>query len=99
MANSNTWLLEKKYGWKGLLAQPNPVWHSKLAATRGVAIDHGCVDASTGKMVTFLTIDASDPELSSIAEFAGGDHFAEVRAKGNAIQLETVSLSDLLIEH
>jgi FkbM family methyltransferase len=99
LANSNTWLLEKKYGWKGILAEPNPVWHSKLAANRGAAIDHRCVDASTGKMVTFLTTDASDPELSSIAEFAGGDHFAEVRAKGNVIQVETVSLNDLLIQH
>jgi hypothetical protein len=49
--------------------------------------------------VTFLTTDASDPELSSIAEFADGDHFAEVRAKGHAIQVETVSLVDLLGQH
>src|SRR3979409_966312 len=27
VVNSNTWLLEKKYGWKGILAEPNPVWH------------------------------------------------------------------------
>jgi FkbM family methyltransferase len=99
LVNSNTWLLEKKYGWKGILAEPNPVWHAMLAANRGATIDHRCVGATSRKTVTFLTTDASDPELSSIAEFAGGDHFAEVRAKGNAIQVETVSLSDLLIQH
>jgi FkbM family methyltransferase len=99
VVNSNTWLLEKKYGWKGILAEPNPVWHSMLTANRDSAIDHRCVDSSTGKIVAFLTTDASDPELSSIAEFAGGDHFAEVRARGTAIQVETVSLRDLLIEH
>ena len=99
VVNSNTWLLEKKYGWKGILAEPNPVWHSMLTANRVSAIDHRCVGSSTGKMVAFLTTDASDPELSSIAEFAGGDHFAEVRTRGAAIQVETVSLSDLLVEH
>ena len=99
LVNSNTWLLEKKYGWKGILAEPNPMWHSMLASNRDSAIDHRCVGSSTGKMVAFLTTDASDPELSSIAEFADGDHFAEVRAKGNAIEVETVSLGDLLSQH
>lgn len=99
VVNSNTWLLEKKYDWKGILAEPNPVWHAMLAKNRGAAIDHRCVDATTGKTVTFLTTDGSDPELSAIAEFAGGDHFAEVRAKGTAIQVETVSLNDLLSKY
>ena len=99
VVNSNTWLLEKKYDWKGILAEPNPVWHAMLAENRGAAIDHRCVDATTGKTVTFLTTDGSDPELSAIAEFADGDHFAEVRAKGPAMQVETVSLNDLLGEY
>jgi FkbM family methyltransferase len=99
LVNSNTWLLEKKYDWKGILAEPNPIWHAMLAKNRGAAIDHRCVDATTGKTVTFLTTDGSDPELSAIAEFAGGDHFAEVRAKGTAIQVKTVSLNDLLSEY
>jgi FkbM family methyltransferase len=99
LVNSNTWLLEKKYGWKGILAEPNPVWHPMLAANRSSAIDHRCVDSSTGKMVTFLTTDSSDPELSAIAEFASGDHFAEVRAQGTRMEIATVSLNDLLIDH
>jgi FkbM family methyltransferase len=99
LVNSNTWLLEKKYGWKGILAEPNPIWHSTLRANRDSAIDYRCVASSTGRTVEFLTTDASDPELSAIAEFATGDHFAEVRAKGTAIKVQTVSLTGLLIEH
>jgi FkbM family methyltransferase len=99
LVNSNTWLLEKKYGWRGVLAEPNPVWHSMLDANRNCAIDHRCVGSSTGKIVAFLATNASDPELSSIAEFANGDHFAEVRAEGTEIKVETVSLNELLIEH
>lgn len=99
IVNSNTWLLEKKYGWKGILAEPNPLWHSALKSNRRAAIDHRCVSSSTGRTVTFLTTDATDPELSAIAEFAGGDHFAEVRAAGERLKVETVSLNDLLMEH
>jgi FkbM family methyltransferase len=97
--NSNTWLLEKEYQWTGILAEPNPAWHSALQENRNSAIDHRCVSSMTGKSVSFLTTDASDPELSSIAEFSAGDHFAEVRARGVEMKVETISLNDLLAEH
>ncbi|WP_213769820.1 FkbM family methyltransferase [Bradyrhizobium sp. dw_78] len=99
LVNSNTWLLENKYGWTGILAEPNPVWHSALRVNRNSIIDHRCVSSSTGKIASFLTTDGSDPELSAIAEFADGDHFAGVRAEGVAIKVETVSLNQLLTEH
>ncbi|SDT58355.1 FkbM family methyltransferase [Bradyrhizobium canariense] len=99
VVNSNSWLLENKYGWKGILAEPNPVWHSALGENRKSAIDHRCVSSRTGEIASFLTTDASDPELSSIAEFASGDHFAGVRAEGVEIKVETVSLNELLLEH
>jgi FkbM family methyltransferase len=97
--NSNTWLLEKKYDWKGILAEPNPFWHSALAKNRNAAIDYRCVSSTSGKKVRFLTTDAVDPELSGVAEFAGGDHFAGVRSEGVGIEVETVSLNQLLIDH
>lgn len=99
VANSNSWLLENKYNWKGILAEPNPVWHSQLAKNRNVAIDHRCVSSNSGNVVSFLTTDASDPELSSIATFSDGDHFAKVRSEGVEINVETISLNQLLVEH
>lgn len=96
LTNSNTWLLEHHYGWKGILAEPNPVWHHDLAANRGVPIEHNCVSSRSGEVVTFITTDDSDPELSAIANFSAGDHFAEVRSKGIQIQIDTISLDDLL---
>ncbi len=99
VTNSNSWLLENKYNWKGILAEPNPVWHPELARNRSVSIDHRCVSSSSGNVVSFLTTDGSDPELSSIAAFSDGDHFANVRADGVEIKVETVSLDQLLAEH
>jgi FkbM family methyltransferase len=99
LVNSNTWLLEKKLQWKGILAEPNPFWHSLLRVNRNSTIDYRCVHSGSGEMVSFLATEDSDPELSSIAAFANGDHFAEVRARGTSIQVKTVSLNDLLVEH
>ncbi|WFU69228.1 FkbM family methyltransferase [Bradyrhizobium sp. CB2312] len=97
--NSNTWLLEKKFGWKGIVAEPNPLWHLALMQNRSSSIDRRCVSSSSGTKVKFLITDSVDPELSGVAEFAGGDHFAEVRSAGQEIQVETVTLNQLLIDH
>ena len=99
LVNSNTWLLENKLQWKGILAEPNPFWHSLLAVNCNSIVDHRCIHSVSGEMVSFLVTEDSDPELSSIAAFANGDHFAEVRARGTPIQVKTVSLNDLLLEH
>lgn len=96
LKNSNSWLLEKKFGWNGILAEPNPIWHSDLAANRSASIEHKCVSSRSGALVTFITTDDSDPELSSIADFSQGDHFSAVRSRGQQIQVETISLDDLL---
>ena len=96
LKNSNTWLLEKKLGWHGILAEPNPFWHADLAANRTAFIEHKCVSSKSDEIITFIATDESDPELSSIADFAMGDHFSDVRSQGKHIQVETISLDDLL---
>ncbi|MBX9932026.1 MAG: FkbM family methyltransferase [Methylobacterium sp.] len=94
--NSNTWLLEKQYGWSGILAEPNPVWHADLSRNRVCEIEHRCIAARSGERVEFVT--ATDPELSTIATCAAGDHFASVRLAAPRISVETLSLNDLLAE-
>lgn len=94
--NSNTWLLETKFGWKGILAEPNPVWHADLVLNRKSAIETKCVSSKSGDVVTFIMTNDTDPELSGIARTSDGDHFAETRSRGRRIELETISLDDLL---
>ncbi|TIX90889.1 FkbM family methyltransferase [Rhizobium sp. P44RR-XXIV] len=96
LKNSNSWLLEKKFGWTGILAEPNPIWHSDLAVNRSGSIEHRCVSSTSNATVAFITTDASDPELSSIADFSQGDHFSGVRSRGSQIEVQTISLDDLL---
>nr|WP_210301882.1 FkbM family methyltransferase [Methylobacterium brachythecii] len=94
--NSNTWLLEKQFGWKGILAEPNPLWHSELAINRNAFIEKDCVSSTSGDSIEFILTNDTDPELSGIAKFSDADHFAEIRSQGQRVEINTISLDDLL---
>lgn len=96
LKNSNTWLLEKEFGWKGILAEPNPIWHPELMINRDVHIETKCISSKSGDTISFIATNDTDPELSGIAKFSAGDHFSEKRNHGQRIELETLSLDDLL---
>lgn len=95
---NNTWLLENKYHWKGILAEPARIWHEELKKNRQCAIDHRCVWKKTGEKLIFNEV-PSDPELSTAAAFSKSDHQAAQRAEHQAYEVSTVSLLDLLREH
>lgn len=97
LTNSNSWLLETGYGWTGILAEPNPVWHADLDRNRHCAIDKRCVFSRSGERLSFAATD--DPELSGIAATAEYDHFAPIRRAAQAFEVETISLNDLLEQH
>lgn len=91
---SNTWLLEKRFGWTGLLAEPARVWHRALAANRSCRIDQRCVWRSTGEIVGFDETNIA--ELSTISAFSKSDVHESLRTASSRYDVETVSLLDLL---
>ena len=94
---SNTLPLERDFGWRGILAEPNPVWHADLRRNRAVDIDHRCVFRQTGERVKFAA--TRHAALATILDFASSDGHAESRAEYSVIEVETVSLNDLLESH
>lgn len=94
---SNTYLLEKEFGWDGLLCEPGRKWHSKLARNRSCKIDQRCVYSTSGISIPFT--EASEAELSTISSFAGNDSWSEARKNSKEYIVETVSLEDLLMEN
>ena len=105
---SNSWILEKKLGWSGILAEPARVWHADLAKNRGCAIDRRCVTDTSGQFVEFLEtgnptdqFEVSSPELSSMAKYANsGDWASKIRVQNSIkYEVETISLNDLLDQH
>lgn len=94
---SNTILLEEKYGWTGILAEPNPYWHESLFKNRQCNISKKCVYSTSGENVEFIA--SNTPDISGIKEFASRDEHTENRNKGETILVPTISLVDLLDEY
>ncbi len=93
---SNTWLLEQKYGWRGILAEPMPDWHAKLCERKAI-VDHRCVWSKSGEKLTFYC--SIIPELSGLQATADQDGHTGNRKNARKIEVETISLNDLLAAH
>jgi FkbM family methyltransferase len=89
---SNTYLLEKDFGWKGILAEPATVWHQQLLRNRSASIDLDCVWKETGSELQFTV--TPEAEYSTLVGFAGSDSHS--RRDGSMQTVRTVSLNDLL---
>lgn len=89
---SNTFLLENKYDWTGILSEPSKGWHNELSKNRQVYIDKNCVWSSSNDNLIFNQIG----ELSTVDSFSDCDLHAQKREQGNRYQVKTISLEDLL---
>lgn len=97
---SNSYLLSKEFGWKGILAEPNPVWHENLFKNRtdeNTVISYQCVYTETGKTLDFLAVEEAG--LSTIKGFGDDDEHSIRRKDNEVIEVTTVSLLDLLVQH
>lgn len=94
---SNSFLLEKRYQWQGILAEPARCWHEALRRNRGCVVDTRCVWERSGELIEFNEVRSA--EYSTINAFTGADNHAGVRADGEVYQVQSISLVDLLIEH
>lgn len=93
-AISNTYMLEKHYGWSGLLVEPNRSSHDSIAACRSATFDSRAAASQSGKTLRFQEI-VGMGEHSRIAGTGGHDmKSAEVLE----YDVQTVSLTELLAE-
>lgn len=92
---SNTWLLEKEYGWKGILAEPAPPWHDALHRNRSAIISTECVSSTTGHRV-LLRIPKNLAEYATTSnDFLDSVH-SDKFINFHEVQVCTISLVDLL---
>jgi FkbM family methyltransferase len=93
--SSNTYLLEKKFNWKGILVEPCKIWHRELFKNRGCIIDNSIVWKDSISKLTFQ--ETNPPGLSTIKNFSNSDLiYCEAL---NTYDVATISLDDLLIKY
>jgi len=96
---SNTYLLEKGFGWRGICSEPNPKFFKELKKNRNCIVATDCLSGETGKVVEFIFADA----YGGSKEYANADSHYEKRAayevKNGSFKLKTISLHDFLIKH
>jgi FkbM family methyltransferase len=91
---SNTYLLEKKFDWKGILAEPAKKWHKELSCNRSAHIEKDCVWTVSDQILSFNEV--SIGELSTIDTFSNSDMHSITRDRGLIYDVKTISLNDLL---
>lgn len=94
---SNTYLMEKLFGWSGILAEPATIWHKDLYNHRSCNIETDCVWAVSDSTLTFNQVEV--PELSTINNYSDTDMHTEDRKRGETYNVKTISLNDLLSKY
>jgi len=91
---NNTVLLERDFGWTGVLAEPALSWHKHLKANRRCTISTECVWRASGEKLLFN--ETTEGEYSTLAALSSSDGHAPRRAQGSRYEVSTISLLDLL---
>ena len=92
---SNTYLLEKEYGWKGICVEPIPAIFEQLVANRPNS--HCCDNAVYNTSNETVTFDiANNYTLLSGISANIDKHTTAVNANKTTISVKTITLNDLL---
>jgi FkbM family methyltransferase len=91
---SNSYLLEKEFGWSGIVAEPATRWHEDLKSNRNCHVETNCVWRESNKILTFS--EADEGGVSTIDLFNSADSRKRNRKHGKTYDVSTISLVDLL---
>lgn len=97
---SNSYLLEKKYGWQGLLVEPARIWHKELKENRNCQISTDCIFDKSGIEVEF--IETKKPSYSQIRKNSNIFEDTHINLRKNINKkyyLKTKTLNDLFAEY
>ena len=93
--SSNSYLLEKSFGWDGILAEPARYWHNELMKMRSARIEKKCLWKESDEHILFNETD-DYKQLSTINSFSDLENSKSFRINGNRYKVPTISLLDLL---
>lgn len=96
---SNTYLLEKKHGWDGLLIEPLPRFRESIINNRGCDFDFRCVHKLNGLTVEFNEVEDM-PLVSTLTSHKDTPNMWKDKRQNAKVHLvETVTLDTVLDQH
>lgn len=101
ITGSNTLLLEKQYGWNGILAEPARRWHDIIKQNRSCLLDYRAVAAESGLKLSFKETN-EHLGLSGLVDYFNSQDMHDITRRtsaGDIYEVETISLNDLLNHH
>ena len=102
ITGNNTFLLQNEYHWRGVLAEPNPIWYEALYKNRTgeygePKIVEKAVWTDSGKDLTFLSPTESD--LGTIQGYGENDEHAAKRDGSPTITVQSIELAYMLMDN
>lgn len=89
---SNTHLLERRFGWRGLLVEPDRRFHDSIRASRTAHLEIRPACRSDGEQVEFLEVDGIG-ELSTLSRYRSMDGW---RRRGQVRTIDSITLNSAL---
>jgi len=89
---SNTFLLEERYGWNGIVAEPAKMWQKNLHENRKCFISEECVYSVSGQEMIFS--ESTSGKLSTLHNYVNSD--GHLRESASEYTVHSISLEDLL---
>jgi FkbM family methyltransferase len=91
---SNTYMLEKSYGWSGLLVEPNRSFHESINVLRGSILEKRAAAGSTGDVLRFEEF----TDQGEFSRLAGARSHKMDAATVKEYDVETITLTDIFTE-
>lgn len=96
VSGNNSYILEKNYGWKGILAEPARCWHEALQRNRRADMELSCVAATSGESIPFYEKGVLSGMRSHLPL---GSRLKRLTKSQRFYEVPTISLLDLLKKH
>jgi hypothetical protein len=91
---SNTHLLEKSFGWSGILSEPMRTMKELIEFNRSCHVNSNCIWSVSGGFISFS--ETKNPILSTATSLIGSDSHKHLRKIKSSYNVETLSLLELL---
>ena len=97
---SNTYLLEKEFGWRGIVVEPNPVYKKEIRKNRKCSVDYRAIDNVKKANRKFVSMPGETSGLSCLFDHKDKDiHKMDRDLYGEIVTVESTSPNTLLSTH